>query len=206
MLIGRDAELQALRAIIDRARAGSGGAIVVHGEAGVGKSALLDAVQGTSDDMRVLRTSGIESESPLAFGALHRMLLPLLDRLDRLPAPQARAIAAVLGRADAAEGGDRFVVFLAALGLVSDAAEESPVLCVVDDAQWLDDASQAALLFIATSQTRSCVSRTTDRIQASTAPGPTTIGSAAVPLGWVAVGAGVDAVVVAVGAGGVGCS
>lgn len=149
MLVGRDTEMQALRAVVDRARDGHGSAIVVHGEAGVGKSSLLGALQAEAGDIRVLRTSGIEAESPLAFGALHRMLLPLLDRLDRLPAPQARAIAAVLGRADAAEGGDRFVVFLAALGLVSDAAEESPVLCVVDDAQWLDDASQAALLFIA---------------------------------------------------------
>lgn len=149
MLIGRDAELQALRAVIDRARAGSGGAIVVHGEAGVGKSALLDAVQGTSDDMRVLRTSGIESESPLAFAALHRLLIPLLDRLDRLPPPQAQAVAAVLGYRSGPSGDDRFLVFLAALGLLSDAAEESPVLCLVDDAHWLDEASRAALLFIA---------------------------------------------------------
>ena len=134
MLVGRDTEMQALRAVVDGARDGHGSAIVVHGEAGVGKSSLLGALQAEAGDIRVLRTSGIEAESPLAFGALHRMLLPLLDRLDRLPAPQARAIAAVLGRTDAAEGGDRFVVFLAALGLLSDAAEESPVLCVVDDA------------------------------------------------------------------------
>lgn len=152
MLVGRESEMSRLRALLDDARGGRGAAVVLHGEAGVGKSTLLRELQPEAEahDLRVLRTSGIEAESPLAFGALHRLLLPLLDRLDRLPSPQARAIAAVFGLADSRDGDDdRFLVFLAALGLVSDAAEESPVLCVIDDAQWLDDASQSALLFMA---------------------------------------------------------
>lgn len=149
MLYGRDGERQALHAVVERARSGSGGAIVVHGDAGVGKSSLLDAVGADATGMRVLRTKGVESESPLAFAALHRLLLPLLDRLDRLPPPQAQAIASVLGRHEGPSGDDRFLVFLGALGLIADAAEESPVLCLVDDAHWLDEASQAALLFVA---------------------------------------------------------
>jgi DNA-binding CsgD family transcriptional regulator len=149
VLFGRDREQRTLAALLERARVGTGGAIVVHGEAGVGKSSLLAAVQDSADGMRMLRTKGIESESPLAFAALHRLVLPLLDRMDRLPPPQAQALAAVLGQRPGPTGDDRFLVFLAALGLLSDAAEESPVVCVIDDAHWLDEASQAALLFIA---------------------------------------------------------
>lgn len=149
MLFGREPELGALRAALDQAREGVGHAVVVHGGAGIGKSALLEVAAHEAAGFRVLRTRGVESESPLAFGALHRLMLPLLDRLDRLPAPQAQAMAAVLGRHAGPGGDDRFLVFLAALGLVSDAAEESPVLCVIDDAHWLDEASQAALLFVA---------------------------------------------------------
>src|SRR5690349_19584105 len=97
--------------------------------------------------MRVLRTSGVESESPLAFAALQRLLWPLRDRAEALPVPQRNALRAVLG---AAEGeGDRFLAFLGTLSLLADAAEDSPVLLVVDDAHWLDDASSAALLFVA---------------------------------------------------------
>src|SRR4051812_19401107 len=99
--------------------------------------------------MQVLRVSGVESESPLAFAALQRLLRPVLHHLGRLPAPQSRALLAAFGAADVDADTDRFRVFLAALSLLSDAAAEAPVLAVVDDAQWLDDASAAALLFIA---------------------------------------------------------
>ena len=145
MLAGRDSERARIAALLDAARAGSGGALVVHGVAGAGKSTLLaDAVE-SAEGMRVLRTSGVESESPLAFAALQRLLWPLTDRLDALPDPQRGALGAALG-AFAGEG-ERFLVYLGGLTLLAEAAEESPVLVVVDDAHWLDDASAAALLF-----------------------------------------------------------
>lgn len=119
------------------------------GEAGVGKSALM-AAAADAPGMRILRTRGIESESPLAFAALHRLLLPVLERADRLPAPQRKALLAAFGSFDGLEGSnDRFTVFLAALTLLAGAAHEGPVLCLVDDAHWLDDASAAALAFVA---------------------------------------------------------
>jgi predicted ATPase len=98
--------------------------------------------------MRLLRTQGVESESPLAFAALHRLLRPVASGLGRLPARQARALRAAFGEVEDADT-DRFVVFLGALSLLAEAAEDAPVLVVVDDAQWLDDASSAALAFIA---------------------------------------------------------
>lgn len=152
MILGRDEELASCREFLERARAGHGGAVVVHGEAGVGKSAILAALVEGADSFEVLATQGIESEAPLAFAALHRLLLPVIDRLDFLPEPQANALRSVFGLAApaAAEpGNERFLVFLAALGLLTNASENRPVLCTIDDAHWLDDASTAALLFIA---------------------------------------------------------
>jgi DNA-binding CsgD family transcriptional regulator len=147
MLAGRDAERRSIAALLDSARAGHGGALVVHGVAGVGKSTLLAEVTDAADGMRVLRTSGVESESPLAFAALQRLLWPLVDRLDTLPDPQRRALGPALG---AAEGeGERFLAYLGSLTLLAEAAAETPVLAVVDDAHWLDEASAAALLFVA---------------------------------------------------------
>src|SRR3954452_4377114 len=146
VLAGREPERAAIAALLDAARRGTGGALVVRGVAGAGKSTLLtDAVAGT--EMTVLRTSGVESESPLAFAALQRLLWPLRARLDALPGPQRAALRAALGEADGE--GDRFLAFLGTLSLLADAAEESPVLAVVDDAHWPDDASAAALLFAA---------------------------------------------------------
>ena len=98
--------------------------------------------------MQVLRTQGIESESPLPFAALQRLLRPVMRHVDRLPAPQARRCGRRSVRPTTPPG-DRFLVFLATLSLLAEAAEESPVLCVVDDAHWLDEASTAALLFVA---------------------------------------------------------
>ncbi|MGY1682390.1 ATP-binding protein [Geodermatophilus sp. SYSU D01176] len=147
MLAGRDAERAAIAALLDAARAGTGGALVVRGVAGSGKSTLLTDALGTATDMRVLRTSGVESESPLAFAALQRLLWPLRGRLGTLPAPQRIALGAALGEAEGE--GDRFLAFLGTLSLLADAAEEAPVLAVVDDAHWLDEASAAALLFAA---------------------------------------------------------
>jgi DNA-binding CsgD family transcriptional regulator len=147
VLVGRDTERAAIAALLDAARAGNGGALVVRGVAGSGKSTLLADVLANAGDMTVLRTSGVESESPLAFAALQRLLWPLRNLIESLPGPQRAALRAALGEAD--DEGDRFLAFLGALSLLADAAEERPVLAIVDDAHWLDDASAAALLFTA---------------------------------------------------------
>ena len=145
VLHGRDVELARLVALIEDARDGTAGSVVVHGEPGVGKSALLAEVLSTVSDVRVLRTQGLESESPLAFAALHRLLRPVLDLVERLPAPQARALGVAFGQ----EMGtvEPFLIAVATLSVLTEAAEEQPVVCVVDDAQWLDSASTDALLF-----------------------------------------------------------
>jgi DNA-binding CsgD family transcriptional regulator len=149
VLAGRDAERATIAALVDAARTGRGGALVVSGQPGVGKSALLADAVTRADGMTVLCTQGIESESPLAFAALQRLLRPVVaDRAPHLPQPQARALRAALGETDDGAG-DRFLVFLAALGVLADAGQHRPVLAVVDDAHWLDDASAAALLFVA---------------------------------------------------------
>ena len=109
VLFGRDAELAALASLVGEARAGRGGALVVRGLPGVGKSALLAHVAGT-DDVQVLRVRGVESESPLAFAALQRLLWPLRARFDALPGPQRTALRAALGEAEGE--GDRFLAFL----------------------------------------------------------------------------------------------
>ena len=139
--------------LLAEARGSRGGALVVRGQPGVGKSALLaDLVNRAGSDgepgMQILRTQGIESESPLPFAALQRLLRPVMRHVEHLPARQATALRAAFGETDTAAG-DRFLVFLATLSLLAEAAEESPVLCVVDDAHWLDEASTAALLFVA---------------------------------------------------------
>src|SRR5271156_302334 len=126
-LLGRQRERAALDGLIEDLRSGHGWALVVRGEAGVGKSALLEYVVGVAPDMRVVRAVGVESEMELAFAGLHQLCAPLLDRLDRLVAPQREA----LGIAFGLRGGgtpDRFLVGLAVLTLLSEAAEEGPLL------------------------------------------------------------------------------
>jgi len=147
VLVGRDAERASITALLDAARGGAGGALVVRGVAGSGKSTLLADAVDAAPDMRILRTSGVESESPLAFAALQRLLWPLRAGFVRLPAPQRVALGAALGETEGE--GDRFLAFLGTLSLLADAAEDAPVLVVVDDAHWLDEASAAALLFVA---------------------------------------------------------
>ena len=147
MLAGRETERAAIAALLDAARAGGGGALVVRGVAGAGKSTLLADALEHAADMRLLRTSGVESESPLAFAALQRLLRPLRGGIENLPAPQSAALRAAMGEAEG--DGERFLTFLGTLSLLADAAESAPVLVVVDDAHWLDDASAAALLFAA---------------------------------------------------------
>ncbi|WP_199522226.1 helix-turn-helix transcriptional regulator [Geodermatophilus marinus] len=147
MLAGREAERAAITALLDAAGSSRGGALVIRGVAGSGKSTLLAGAVTSAAHMTVLRTQGVESESPLAFAALQRLLWPLHARLPALPAPQRTALRAALGEAEG--DGDRFRAYLGTLSLLADAAEEFPVLAVVDDAHWLDDASAAALLFTA---------------------------------------------------------
>jgi DNA-binding CsgD family transcriptional regulator len=147
-LLGRQRECEALDHLAEDLRSGRGWALVVRGEAGVGKSALLEYAAGAAADMQVVRAVGVESEMELAFAGLHQLCVPLLGRLERLPVPQRDA----LGIAFGLRGGDapdRFLAGLAALTLLSEAAEERPLLCVVDDAQWLDRASAQALAFAA---------------------------------------------------------
>jgi DNA-binding CsgD family transcriptional regulator len=121
---------------------------VLRGEAGIGKTALLEYAIESAADLRVLRAVGCESEMELAFAALHPLCAPLLDRLDRLPGPQRDALQTTFGLS-AGPVPDRFFVGLAVLALLSDVAEERPILCVVDDAQWLDKASAQTLAFVA---------------------------------------------------------
>ncbi|MFC7657149.1 ATP-binding protein [Pseudonocardia benzenivorans] len=147
-LLGRREEIATLDRSVAAAREGDSRVLVVAGAAGVGKSALLEHVARSADDMRVLRAAGVESEMELAFAALHQLCMPLLDRLQRLPGPQCAALQTVFG-VRAGPAPDRFLVGLAVLSLMSDAAEERPVLCVVDDAQWLDRASAQVLGFVA---------------------------------------------------------
>ncbi|SFU03365.1 AAA ATPase domain-containing protein [Geodermatophilus amargosae] len=155
MLHGRGAERARLDGVVAGAAASRGGALVVRGEPGVGKTALLSDLGERTGDATVLWTAGIESESPLAFAALHRLLRPLLGRLDDIPPVQAHALRRALGerqalvRAADAGGDDRFLVFAAVLSLLAEAAEQQPLVCVVDDAHWLDTASAEALLFVA---------------------------------------------------------
>jgi predicted ATPase len=148
MLIGRSPETTRIGAMLAEARHGRSAALVIRGEPGVGKSALLGYAAGAASGMRVLRCAGIESEAELAFAALHAVLRPGLGSLDALPVPQSAALRGVFGLAEAAAG-DRFLVGLAALSVLSELAADGPVLCLVDDAHWVDHASADALLFAA---------------------------------------------------------
>jgi DNA-binding CsgD family transcriptional regulator len=148
MLRGRREECAVLDGLLEGARAGRSGTLVVHGAPGVGKTALLKYAIESACDSRVLRAIGVESERELAFAVLHQLCVPLAAFLDRLPGPQRAALAITFGLSEGAVP-DRFLVGLAALGLFSEAAEERPLLCVVDDAQWLDRASAEVLAFVA---------------------------------------------------------
>ena len=147
-LLDRERERAALDGLLADLRLGRGGALVVRGEAGVGKSALLEYVAGAAADMRVARAGGVESEMELAFASVHLLCAPLLDRLESLPAPQRDALGIAFGLREGAAP-DRFLVGLAVLTLLAEVAEERPLLCVVDDAQWLDQASAQVLAFAA---------------------------------------------------------
>src|SRR5918996_2304977 len=148
MLRGRRAEQERIDALLSAAREGISGALVVRGEPGIGKTALLEHAAQRANGMRVLRGAGIESEAELPFAGLHLLLRPAADALEALPGPQRQAIGSAFGLGDAG-GGDRFLVGAAVLSLLAHLAETRPLLCLVDDAQWLDRPSAEALLFAA---------------------------------------------------------
>jgi DNA-binding CsgD family transcriptional regulator len=148
-LLGRERECAVIDRVLADAGRGVGGALVVRGEAGIGKSAMLGyAVQRVASGMLVLRAGGVEAESDLAFAGLHGLLRGVLAHLRELPQPQSAALAGALGLASST-GSDRLLISAAVLGLLAAAAEDRPVLCVVDDAQWLDRPSADALVFAA---------------------------------------------------------
>ncbi|MFD0630334.1 AAA family ATPase [Catenulispora yoronensis] len=129
-------------------REGRSDVLVLLGEAGVGKSALLDHALQSASDVQVLRVSGVESEMELPYAALSQLGLPLLDGIDRLPGPQAEALATTFGLKGGEPPGP-FLVGLGMLNLLAEAARDRPLLCVVDDAHWLDDASAQVVAFVA---------------------------------------------------------
>jgi AAA ATPase domain len=147
-LFGRQPEREVLGRLLEAARGGHGGVLVVHGEPGVGKTALLQDAVEAARGFGVVRTVGVEGEMELAYAALEQLCAPILELTERLPQPQRDAVAVAFGRS-AGPAPDPFLVGLAALGLLSEAAEERPLLCVVDDAQWLDRVSARALGFVA---------------------------------------------------------
>jgi hypothetical protein len=147
-LLGRTDECVVLEGLIDDVRRGESRSLVLRGEAGIGKTALLKYVVESAPDLTVVRAMGVESEMELAFASLHQLCAPMLDRLTRLPVPQRQALEVVFGL-DVGAAPDRFLVGLAVLSLLSEAADERPLLCVVDDAQWLDHASALTLAFVA---------------------------------------------------------
>jgi DNA-binding CsgD family transcriptional regulator len=147
-LLGRRGECDALDELIADVLGGRSRVIVLRGEAGVGKSALLDYLFDRVSGWRVARAVGVESEMELAYSGLHQLCGPMLDRLDRLPTPQREALATVFGLS-AGPAPDRFFVGLASLTLLAEVAEQQPLLCVIDDAQWLDHASAQTLGFVA---------------------------------------------------------
>ena len=148
MLRGRRTECATLDRLLEAARGGHSGVLVLRGEAGVGKSALLEYTREAASEFRVTQAAGVESEMELPFAGLHQLCATLLDRLDRLPPPQRDALGTAFGLTSGTRP-DRFLVGLASLSLLSDAVDQEPLLCLIDDAQWLDQSSAQVLAFVA---------------------------------------------------------
>ena len=143
-LRGRRRECEVLDDLLASVRTGQSRVLVLRGEAGIGKTALLEHLAGSASEFRVARAAGVESEMELAHAGLHQLCAPFADRIDRLPGPQRDALSTAFGRRDG-DAPNRFLVGLAVLGLLSEVAEEKPLLWIVDDAQWLDEASSQTL-------------------------------------------------------------
>jgi DNA-binding CsgD family transcriptional regulator len=148
MLRGRHDECAALDGLLDAVRVRESRVLVLRGEPGIGKSQLLEYVRERATGCRVVRASGVQSEMELAFAGLHQLCGPILGWMDRIPPPQRGALGTVLGLSSG-EAPDRFMVGLAVLSLLSESADEQPLVCLVDDAQWLDQASSEMLAFVA---------------------------------------------------------
>src|SRR3954471_3897640 len=147
-LLGRADERAVLDRLLGDLRGGERAVLVLGGEGGSGKTALLDYLVESASGMTIARALGVESEMELAYASLHQLCAPILDRRHRLPGPQRRALEIVFGLSDGPPP-DRFLVGLAVLSLFSEVAEARPLLCVIDDAQWLDHASALTLAFVA---------------------------------------------------------
>ncbi|HTU06130.1 MAG TPA: ATP-binding protein, partial [Trebonia sp.] len=149
-LLGRDDERALLDRLVGTARGGWSAVLVLRGEPGVGKTALLEYAIGAAAGLRVVRVTGVQSESELAYATVQQLCAPLLNHLDALPGPQRDALATAFGMA-AGKPPDRFMIGLGVLGLLSASAADGrrPLLCAVDDGQWLDRASMEALAFAA---------------------------------------------------------
>jgi DNA-binding CsgD family transcriptional regulator len=148
MLVGRDAERARIGALLEAAHASRSGALAVRGEPGIGKTALLEDAREQAAGMHILSARGVESESDLPFAGLHQLVRPALHLIEGLPGPQADGLRGALGLAERA-GDNRFLISVACVTLLSELAESGPVLCLIDDAQWLDAPSADALLFVA---------------------------------------------------------
>jgi len=151
-IFGRERELAQLYELVDKVQE-RGATLLVRGEAGIGKSTLLAAACQRAEEagMRMLRTTGVQSEAQLPFAGLHQLVLPILGQTDRLPTPQRAALLAAFGMVEAAEAPDRFLIALAVLELLSEAAEHAPLLVVAEDAHWLDRSTADVLAFVARS-------------------------------------------------------
>src|SRR5919197_6464981 len=147
-LLGRQTECDVLDRLVAGVRAGQSRVLVLRGEAGVGKTALLEYLSAKASECQIARAAGVESEMELPFAGLHALCAPMLARLQRLPDPQREALSTAFGL-EAGTPPDRFMVGLAVLSLLADVAEEQPLMCIVDDAQWLDRVSAQTLSFVA---------------------------------------------------------
>ena len=148
LLRGRRSECDLLDRLLEGVRAGQSRVLVLRGEAGVGKSALLEHLLERASGCRIAPAASVESEMELSFAGLHQLCAPMLDRLDRLPDPQSDALRTAFGLSTG-EPPDRFLVGLAVLSLLAEVAEDKPLICVIDDAQWLDLISAQTLSFVA---------------------------------------------------------
>src|ERR1700677_402823 len=147
-LVGRRPERRVLDSLVEDVRAGHSRALVIYGEPGVGKSALLDYLAENASGCRVARTTGIQAEMELPFAALQQLCSPILGGLGHIPAPPHDALSGAFGLSTGPPA-DRFLVGLAVLSLLSEVAAERPLICVIDDQQWLDFATAQVLAFAA---------------------------------------------------------
>ncbi|UNB53849.1 LuxR family transcriptional regulator [Mycolicibacterium sp. YH-1] len=149
VLLGRTPEQQHLAGLLSEAQTGRSGVLIVRGEAGIGKTALIDSVLSHAPELQVIHSHGAESEMELAYAGLQQVCAPLVGLLDRLPGPQRKALQVALGLADGVGAPDQLLVGLAVLTLLAEAGAQQPTACVIDDAHWIDRASMSALTFAA---------------------------------------------------------